>query len=185
MGYQAERHAVPAPLRGTVELHFTYDEEYGAARPTLNVGVIAGGINTNVVPDKVTLRLDRRIIPEEGAAEVEARLAQVMRQAVQASPASRSKSGGCCLPRRCGRARHRHDWPRPCKGTPARCLRKLLALALVRSIRMRASMARPACRSGCTGRGRARCRRQMLSVRMKTSCLRICAAQPLSSLVFC
>jgi succinyl-diaminopimelate desuccinylase len=138
MGYQAERHAVPAPLRGTVELHFTYDEEYGAATPTLNVGVIAGGINTNVVPDKVTLRLDRRISAKEGAAEVEARLAQVMRQAVQGKPASRSKSGGCCLPRRCGRARHRHDWLRPCKGTPARCLRKLLALALVRSIRMRA-----------------------------------------------
>jgi succinyl-diaminopimelate desuccinylase len=163
--------AVGAPLQGTVELHFTYDEEYGGllgpgyllrhglskpdmaiaagfsyavvtahngclqleanlrgraahaampesgsdalaaavdvlnalyaerrsyasirsgfagiATPTLNVGVIAGGINTNVVPDKVTLRLDRRIIPEEAAEEVEARLAQVMRQAVQGKP---------------------------------------------------------------------------------------------------
>jgi len=163
--------ALGAPLRGTVELHFTYDEEYGGllgpgyllrtglskpdmaiaagfsyavvtahngclqleaslrgraahaampesgsdalaaavdvlnalyaerrsyasirsgfagiAAPTLNVGVIAGGINTNVVPDKVTLRLDRRIIPEEGAEEVEARLTQVMRQAVEGKP---------------------------------------------------------------------------------------------------
>jgi succinyl-diaminopimelate desuccinylase len=163
--------AVGAPLRGTVELHFTYDEEYGGllgpgyllrhglsqpdmaiaagfsyavvtahngclqleaslrgraahaampesgsdalaaavdvlnalyaerrsyasirssfegiATPSLNVGVIAGGINTNVVPDKVTLRLDRRIIPEEKSEQVEARLAQVMRQAVEGKP---------------------------------------------------------------------------------------------------
>jgi succinyl-diaminopimelate desuccinylase len=163
--------AVGAPLQGTVELHFTYDEEYGGllgpgyllqhglskpdmaiaagfsyavvtahngclqleaslrgraahaampesgsdalaaavdvlnalyaerrsyasirssfegiATPSLNVGVIAGGINTNVVPDKVTLRLDRRIIPEEKSEQVEARLAQVMRQAVEGKP---------------------------------------------------------------------------------------------------
>jgi succinyl-diaminopimelate desuccinylase len=58
----------------------------GIATPTLNVGVIAGGINTNVVPDKVTLRLDRRIIPEEKSEEAEARLAQVMRQAVEGKP---------------------------------------------------------------------------------------------------
>ena len=32
---------------------------------------ISGGINTNVVPDRVTLRLDRRIIPEENGAKVE------------------------------------------------------------------------------------------------------------------
>ena len=38
----------------------------------MTVGLIAGGINTNVVPDKVTFRLDRRIIPEENPLEVEA-----------------------------------------------------------------------------------------------------------------
>lgn len=43
----------------------------GIAHPTLVVGLIQGGINTNVVPDLVTLRLDRRIIPEENAEEVE------------------------------------------------------------------------------------------------------------------
>jgi acetylornithine deacetylase/succinyl-diaminopimelate desuccinylase-like protein len=46
----------------------------GIASPTLNVGLIQGGINTNVVPDRVVFRLDRRIIPEEGPAEVEAAL---------------------------------------------------------------------------------------------------------------
>jgi acetylornithine deacetylase/succinyl-diaminopimelate desuccinylase family protein len=64
-------------------------ETYGETRsrvagidsPTLNVGFIEGGINTNVVPDKVVLRLDRRMIPEEDPAEVEARLRNVIAQA--------------------------------------------------------------------------------------------------------
>ena len=46
----------------------------GIGSPTLVVGLIHGGINTNVVPDKVTFRIDRRIIPEEVPAEVEATL---------------------------------------------------------------------------------------------------------------
>ena len=148
-----------APLRGTVELHFTYDEEWGglagpgyllanrltrpdfaiaasfsyavvtahngclqleiavhgksghgampetgrdafragaailnalyaeadalkAARsgvpvidnPTMIFGTMAGGINTNVVPDRLALRLDRRMIPEEAPDAVETNL---------------------------------------------------------------------------------------------------------------
>ena len=43
----------------------------GITHPTLNVGLISGGINTNVVPDRVSFRIDRRIIPEEAPAEVE------------------------------------------------------------------------------------------------------------------
>jgi acetylornithine deacetylase/succinyl-diaminopimelate desuccinylase-like protein len=43
----------------------------GINSPTLNVGLISGGINTNVVPDRVTFRLDRRIIPEEAPPAVE------------------------------------------------------------------------------------------------------------------
>src|SRR4029077_747865 len=46
----------------------------GIVSPTLNVGLIKGGINTNVVPDQVVFRIDRRMIPEENAAEVEADL---------------------------------------------------------------------------------------------------------------
>lgn len=46
----------------------------GIDHPTLVVGLIEGGINTNVVPDKVTFRLDRRIIPEERPDDVEAAL---------------------------------------------------------------------------------------------------------------
>jgi acetylornithine deacetylase/succinyl-diaminopimelate desuccinylase-like protein len=50
----------------------------GISTPTLNVGLISGGINTNVVPDRVTLRLDRRIIPEESAAEAERELRELI-----------------------------------------------------------------------------------------------------------
>lgn len=46
----------------------------GITHPSLTVGLIQGGINTNVVPDRVTFRLDRRMIPEENPAEVEAEL---------------------------------------------------------------------------------------------------------------
>jgi acetylornithine deacetylase/succinyl-diaminopimelate desuccinylase-like protein len=61
----------------------------GIATPTLVVGTIAGGINTNVVPDQVTLRLDRRIIPEETPAEVEAELRAIITRAMQDLPGIR------------------------------------------------------------------------------------------------
>src|SRR5271170_4079510 len=114
--------AAREPLRGTVELHLTYDEEVsgqlgpkwlldndlsrpdyalaalykhrprlarrkshstGIKSPTLNVGTIAGGFATNVVPDRVTLRIDRRVIPEESRAEVEAELRKLIAAAAK------------------------------------------------------------------------------------------------------
>ena len=52
----------------------------GITHPTLVVGLISGGINTNVVPDVVTLRIDRRIIPEESPETVERDLTQWLQQ---------------------------------------------------------------------------------------------------------
>jgi succinyl-diaminopimelate desuccinylase len=43
----------------------------GIGSPTLVVGLISGGINTNVVPDHVRFRLDRRIVPSEAPGQVE------------------------------------------------------------------------------------------------------------------
>ena len=54
----------------------------GITHPYLNVGTIAGGTNTNVVPGKVVFRLDRRMIPEEDPLEVEAKLRRVIVDAV-------------------------------------------------------------------------------------------------------
>jgi acetylornithine deacetylase/succinyl-diaminopimelate desuccinylase-like protein len=52
----------------------------------LNVGLIEGGINTNVVPDRVSIRIDRRIIPEESAADAEASLRSLISKAVAEIP---------------------------------------------------------------------------------------------------
>jgi acetylornithine deacetylase/succinyl-diaminopimelate desuccinylase-like protein len=54
----------------------------GINHPYLNVGLIQGGTNTNVVPGKVVLKLDRRMIPEEDPVEVEATLRRVIQEAV-------------------------------------------------------------------------------------------------------
>ena len=50
----------------------------GIESPTMIVGTIAGGTNTNVVPDLVSFRLDRRLIPEEDPVLVEAGLRSVI-----------------------------------------------------------------------------------------------------------
>jgi acetylornithine deacetylase/succinyl-diaminopimelate desuccinylase-like protein len=58
----------------------------GITHPYLNVGRIEGGTNTNVVPGKVVLKLDRRMIPEENPAEVEATIRQVISDAAASRP---------------------------------------------------------------------------------------------------
>jgi acetylornithine deacetylase/succinyl-diaminopimelate desuccinylase-like protein len=55
----------------------------GIDHPTMIVGLIHGGINTNVVPDRLTLRLDRRMVPEEDPAEVEARVRALIADAAR------------------------------------------------------------------------------------------------------
>ncbi|BDT66957.1 acetylornithine deacetylase [Comamonadaceae bacterium OS-1] len=58
----------------------------GITHPYLNVGTITGGTNTNVVPGKVTFKLDRRMIPEENPVEVEANIRQVIADAAARQP---------------------------------------------------------------------------------------------------
>jgi succinyl-diaminopimelate desuccinylase len=62
----------------------------GVGHPNLVVGLISGGINTNVVPDTVTLRIDRRIVPDESAAEAEAELRAVIAAAIDGRPGIRA-----------------------------------------------------------------------------------------------
>ena len=61
----------------------------GITHPYLNVGRIEGGSNTNVVPGKVVLKLDRRMIPEEDAAGVETEVRGLIEAAVERSPGVR------------------------------------------------------------------------------------------------
>lgn len=58
----------------------------GINHPYLNVGRIEGGTNTNVVPGKVSFKLDRRMIPEENAADVEADIRKIIEAAAATTP---------------------------------------------------------------------------------------------------
>jgi acetylornithine deacetylase/succinyl-diaminopimelate desuccinylase family protein len=61
----------------------------GITHPYLNVGQIEGGTNTNVVPGRVTFKLDRRMIPEENPQQVEDTLRSVIAQAAAQRPGVR------------------------------------------------------------------------------------------------
>jgi succinyl-diaminopimelate desuccinylase len=58
----------------------------GIRHPYLNVGLIEGGTNTNVVPGKVVFKVDRRMIPEENPQEVEAAVRRVIADAAATAP---------------------------------------------------------------------------------------------------
>ena len=64
-------------LQNTLYRQITSKVE-GITHPYLNIGMIEGGTNTNVVPGRVTFKLDRRMIPEENPTEVEALLRKVI-----------------------------------------------------------------------------------------------------------
>ena len=61
----------------------------GISHPYLNVGRIEGGTNTNVVPGKVSFKLDRRMIPEENPITVEAAIRQLIADAAVECPGIR------------------------------------------------------------------------------------------------
>ena len=71
--------------QNTLYQSVTSDVE-GITHPYLNVGLIEGGTNTNVIPGRVTFKLDRRMIPEEDAAQVEAGLRDLIRQTAAGLP---------------------------------------------------------------------------------------------------
>ncbi len=61
----------------------------GIDSPTMLVGRIDGGTNTNVVPGKVVMKMDRRMIPEEDPVAVEAQLRALIEEAVRGVPGIR------------------------------------------------------------------------------------------------
>jgi succinyl-diaminopimelate desuccinylase len=75
-----------ALYRQNTEYQAITSQVEGISHPYLNVGLIEGGTNTNVVPGKVVFKLDRRMIPEENPAEVEATLRRVIADAAAQCP---------------------------------------------------------------------------------------------------
>ncbi|TQK02580.1 ArgE/DapE family deacylase [Herbaspirillum sp. SJZ107] len=61
----------------------------GIDSPTMLVGRIDGGTNTNVVPGKVVMKMDRRMIPEEDPVAVEAGVRALIEDAVRDLPGIR------------------------------------------------------------------------------------------------
>lgn len=89
MAHAAIPHTGVDALRAAVDMLqrlYALNREYRALRsqvpgidhPYLNVGLIEGGTNTNVVPGKVVFKLDRRMIPEEDPTQVEAALREAI-----------------------------------------------------------------------------------------------------------
>ena len=58
----------------------------GIDSPTMLVGRIDGGTNTNVVPGKVVMKMDRRMIPEEDPVAVEAQVRALIDDAARGIP---------------------------------------------------------------------------------------------------
>lgn len=77
----------------------TRSKVVGIDHPTLTVGLISGGINTNVVPDVVTMRIDRRMIPEENPEEAERGLVAEIEHVCAAIPGVRVKTRRILLAR--------------------------------------------------------------------------------------
>ena len=81
---QAANALLTALYAHNAELRTRRSKVEGITHPYLNVGRIDGGSNTNVVPGKVTLKLDRRMIPEENPGDVETEVRALIERAVAA-----------------------------------------------------------------------------------------------------
>ena len=103
----------------------------GIGAPQITVGLIEGGINTNVVPDRIVFRLDRRVIPDETISNVEADLTRDIKQAanfpgitvktrriLSAEPLAPSPAAAHMTERLCARASEIFGEPITVRGVP-------------------------------------------------------------------
>jgi succinyl-diaminopimelate desuccinylase len=103
----------------------------GIGAPQITVGLIEGGINTNVVPDRIVFRLDRRVIPDETISNVEADLTRDIKQGanfpgitvetrriLSAEPLVPSPAAARMTERLCARASEIFGEPITVKGVP-------------------------------------------------------------------
>ncbi len=59
--------------------------------PTVSVGTITGGSKTNVVPDRCSVTVDRRLLPGEKAGDVTAEVESILRKLGEEDPAFKSE----------------------------------------------------------------------------------------------
>ena len=151
----------------------------GITHPYLNVGRIEGGTNTNVVPGKVVFKLDRRMIPEENPAEVEATIRRVIAEARGHPPRHHGRdqapAAGRGLEARPAATRR---WCRRCSATARRCSASPSRPAARRCTPTCACSARTASRPRSTAPGRAPCARATPNAPTNTWCSTTCGAPP-------
>ena len=126
----------------------------GITHPYLNVGLIQGGTNTNVIPGKVVIKLDRRMIPEEDPAEVEAALRRTIAEAAARYQPPRGGRAISVDVKRILLARalkplpgNKPRWSRPFRNTAASCSANPFPPSARRSIPTCASTASTASRA--------------------------------------
>jgi acetylornithine deacetylase/succinyl-diaminopimelate desuccinylase-like protein len=140
----------------------------GINHPYLNIGLISGGTNTNVIPGKVVLKLDRRMIPEEDPAQVE----QSIRLALP-----------CRRVEFCWHA-HSNLWPVAMpwwarySSTQRLFLTKTCQPAARLCMRMPVCIAKPVCPLCCMALGHERLERAALSSQMSVWSLKTLDEQP-------
>ena len=83
---QAAMHILQALYAENARYRQVHSSVEGITHPYLNVGMIEGGTNTNVIPGRVTFKLDRRMIPEEDPAKVEVTLRHIIGAAASQCP---------------------------------------------------------------------------------------------------
>ena len=83
---QAATRVLAALYEENARLRQTKSAVKGINYGYINVGQVYGGTNTNVVPGKVVLKIDRRMIPEEDPAQVEASVRKIIEDAVNSYP---------------------------------------------------------------------------------------------------
>jgi acetylornithine deacetylase/succinyl-diaminopimelate desuccinylase-like protein len=82
---EAANRILSAIYKERKRLNRTKSKSPGIGSPKITVGLISGGINTNVVPDAITMRVDRRLIPEEKGGKVERELIALVKRAGKGS----------------------------------------------------------------------------------------------------
>jgi succinyl-diaminopimelate desuccinylase len=97
----------------------------GIDSPTMLVGRIDGGTNTNVVPGKVVMKMDRRMIPEEDPVAVEAQVRALIEDAVRDMPGIRLEIRRLLLSHALRPLPGRRSWWTACSATAGRAGREI------------------------------------------------------------
>jgi acetylornithine deacetylase/succinyl-diaminopimelate desuccinylase-like protein len=170
-----------APYAYREELARTRSKTPGIVSPTLNVGLIKGGINTNVVPDQVVFRIDRRMIPEEDPERRKPSCGRALRPRPSNVRGFRSMHAASCWLSRLRRSRAPSASSRRSSAMPRKFSGSKHRRLACRSIPMPATTQHEAFRSCSTAPDRARSWKRTRTMPTRTCDSTILPRRPRSS----